>query len=417
MDEKINTRLKLSRIYKFKKLLIQELNDLRKELSSGVKKIYVSENIPESQEFSHFFRDYEYIRLNKFISEQINQLEKPISGETEESLQTEIENLKAIINEIVSQLSETIKKINHYITIISGDTNTISVEKFLSDMRIKISPKIERDINREVKPDIEKLKEKVDYIYRYENYSEIMGFLANFEREVNLYLSQKGMEKIQKIFESHKKEVITGVKQYLERYLKSKKTQEKIIEDILQTIEKVNINTYSIHYSLPDVRKHFSRYGSNISKIDIIMSNMESPRFITLFLTGLFVFFGGMFVPAFNTFKGIIILTGLLVAVYAFIDSAYFNRFYIRKYIKQIRENLKEEIHKSLDHLLESIKNSIIKTLIKIENLILPIIKKETRSVKDFENYLVVLRNNIEKYIINISHIKKEFEYEISEED
>ncbi|MBK3331774.1 hypothetical protein GWK41_01680 [Persephonella atlantica] len=417
MDENTKLRLKLSRIYKYKKVLIQELSDLRKDLSNAVKRMYISESIPESQEFSTVFRDYEYIKLNRFIGEQINQLEKPLSGETEDIFESERENIQAIIDETVSQLSETVKKINSYITGISGDTDTVSVEKFLSTVRMKIISKIEKSITRELKPEIQKLKEKIDYIYRYENYSEIMGFLSSFEREVNLYLSQKGMEKISKIVEKHKKDFISEINIYMKKYIKSKKAQEKIVEEVSQALEEIDINRYSIHYSLPDIRKYFHNFSSSKSKIDIILSNLESPRFITIFLSGLVLFFGGLFAPVSETVKEITVLTGLSLTTYSFIDSAYFNRFYLRKYIKQIREGIKEEINSSLDRLIANIIQSITKTFIKIENITAVIIKRETKTVKGFENYLINLRNNIEKHIINISTIKKEFLYEISEEE
>ncbi|MDQ7055794.1 MAG: hypothetical protein Q9M89_04645 [Persephonella sp.] len=324
----------------------------------------MSESIPETGEFSAVFRDYEYIRLSKFISEQIGQLEKPISGETEDIFQSELENLQSSIDETISHLSETIKKINRFISNISGDTDSIPVEKFLSGIRLKILSKIEKSITKEIKPDLQKLKEKLDYIYRYESYSEIMGFLSSFEREVNLYLSQEGTEKIRKTFEKQKNEFISDIRLYLEKYIKSK-SSGKIIEEISQALNETGITRYSIHYSLPDIRKYFSSIASNQSKIDIILSNVESPRFIAIFLTGVFLFFGGMFAPFSETVRELTVLTGLLIIIYSFIDSAYFNRFYIRKYIKQVREGIKDEINSSLDKVITNILQSITKGLYK----------------------------------------------------
>ncbi len=417
MEDSINIRIKLSRVYKFKKLLIQELNELRKDLSTAIKNMYVSDSVPESSEFSRFFRDHEYITLNKIITEHITQLERPVSGETEEVYFSEVENLKTTIDDIVSHLSETVRKINKYIINISGGTEVIPVEKFFIRLREKIEKNIDREIQKEIKPDIENLKEKINFIYRYNGYSEIMGFLSNFEREVNLYLSQKGVEKLKKITEKQKEFFLSGVKEYLENYIKSKSTREKIIKEITQHIEEINVNRYTIHYSLPDIRKYFADMSKEMSKIDVIISNLESSRFITILITGIILFILGISLPFNTIIKELIAIAGLITAVYSFIDSAYFNKHYMKKFVKQVRENIKEEIIKSLDSFHTVIKNSIMKNFLKAENLAISVIKRETRTIKNFESYLVNLRNNVERHIINISTIKKEFEYEISEEN
>ncbi|NPA17080.1 hypothetical protein [Persephonella sp.] len=417
MGQDINLKIKLSRVYKVKKTLVQELNNIRKELSSAVKNIYTSDTIPESTAFATFFRDQEYIRLNKFLTEQINLLEKPLSGDTEEIFENEVENINRVISETTVALMETVQKINKYIQHLTGDSDNLPLEQYIAKIKYKLEKNIDREIKKEIQPDIAKLKEKLNYIYRYEDYSEIMNFLTAYEREVNLYLSQKGIEKISRIFSGYKENLLKEISRYLEKYIKSSETRKKVIEDVAKILEEIDINRYAIHYTNPDIRRYFSGLGSDLSKLDIIVANFESRRFIGLFITGLVLFLGGLFAPLPEGYKELIVLAGFTTGVYSFIDSAFFNRYYQKKYIKEIRDKIKEEVEKATDGLLVMIKERILKSSIKAENLIISLIKRETRLVKEFENYLVNLRNSIEKHVFVLTNIKKELEYELSEED
>lgn len=417
MGKDINLRLKLSRIYKIKKDLIQELNVIKKDLSKTVKILPEIESLPESQEFGIFFRDFEYPRLNKLITEYVNLLEKPLSGDTEEIFNTEVENLNNTISESILNLSKTVKKINEYIQKISGSEETIPFETYIAGVKSKLSTMIEKEIKREVKPDIDKLKEKLHFIYRYDDYNEIINFLNTYEREVNIYLSQKGSEKLSKIFEKYKAELLKEITKYIEKYIKSNQTKQKVIDEIRQMLDEINIGKHSIHYQLPDIRKHFSGLSKEQGKIDIIITNLESPRFLGLFGMGLAVFVIGFILPLPEGLKEILVLSGFLIGIYSFFDSAFFNKFYIKKFIKQVRESIKDEVEKSTDLLLSGMKEKILKSSIKVENLLITIVNRETKTIKEFENFLVNLRNNIEKHILIISNIKKDLDLELSEEN
>ncbi len=417
MGKDINLRLKLSRVYKIKKDLIQELNLVKKDLSRTVKNLPVVESLPESGEFGIFFRDFEYPRLNKLITEYVNLLEKPLSGDTEDIYNTEIENINSTISESVANLTKTIKKINEYIQKVSGSEEITPFETYLASVKAKLSGMIDKEIKKEIKPDIDKLKEKLHFIYRYDDYNGIINFLKTYEREVNIYLSQKGSEKLSKIFEDYKTHLLKEITKYIGKYIKSSQTKQKVIDEIRQMLDEINIDKHSIHYQLPDIRKHFSGLGKEQNRIDIIIGNLESPRFLGILGTGLILFLIGFLLPFSEGLKEILVLSGFLISIYSFFDSAFFNRFYMKKFIRQIRNNIKEDVEKSTDILISFMKEKVLKSSIKAENLLISIVNRETKTVKEFENFLVNLRNSIEKHILLISNIKKDLDLELSEEN
>jgi len=417
MEKDINLRLKLSRIYKIKKDLIQQLNTVKKDLSMTVKNLPVIESLPESGEFATFFRDFEYPRLNKLITEYVNLLEKPLSGDTEEIYNTEIDNLNTTISESISNLSKSVKKINEHIQKISGSDEVTPFETYLANIKTKLNTMVEKEIKKEIKPDIEKLKEKLHFIYRYDDYNGIINFLKTYEREVNIYLSQKGSEKLSKIFEKYKTELLKEITKYIGKYIKSSQTRQKIIDEIRQMLDDISIGKHSVHYELPDIRKHFAGLGKEQSKIEIIIGNLESPRFLGILGAGFVLFITGFLLPLPEGIKEILVLSGFLISIYSFIDSAFFNRFYMKKFIKQIRDNIKEDVEKSTDLLLVMMKEKVLKSSIKAENLLISIVHRETKTIKEFESFLINLRNRIEKHILLISNIKKDLEFELSEEN
>ncbi len=416
MGKDINLRLKLSRIYKIKKDLIQELNLVKKDLSRTVKTLPVIESFPESGEFGIFFRDFEYARLNKLITEYVNLLEKPLSGDTEDIYNTEIENINSTISESVSNLTKTIKKINEYIQKVSGSEEITPFETYLATVKAKLNNLVDKEIIKEIKPDVDKLKEKLYFIYRYDDYNGIINFLKTYEREVNLYLSQKGSEKLSKIFENYKTQLLKEITKYIGKYIKSSQTKQKVIDETRQMLDEINIDKHSVYYQLPDIRKHFAGLGKEQGKIDIIIGNLESPRFLGILGTGLMLFLIGFLLPIPEGLKEILVLSGFLISIYSFFDSAFFNRFYMKKFIKQVRNNIKEDVEKSTDILISFMKEKVLKSSIKAENLLNSVVNRETKTVKEFENFLVNLRNNIEKHILLISNIKKDLEFELSEE-
>ncbi len=417
MDKETNLRLKLSRIYKIKKDLIQELNLIKKDLSSAVKNLPVIESIPESEEFGIFFRDFEYSRLNKLITEYVNLLEKPLSGDTEEIYYTEIDNINSTISEAVSNLSKTVKKINEFIHKISGGEENLPFESYIANVKAKVNSMLDKEIKKEIKPDIDKLKEKLHFIYRYDDYNGIINFLKTYEREVNIYLSQKGSEKLSKIFEKYKNELFKEIVKYIGRYIKSSKAKQKVVDEIKNSLDAIQLAKHSVHYTLPDIRKHFRDLGADKSRIDIIIGNLESPRFLGILSAGLGIFVIGLFLPLPEGIKELTVLTGFFISIYSFFDSAFFNRFYIKKYIKQVRDNIKDDVEKSTEMLLSTMKEKILRSTIKVENIAISIVNRETKTIKEFENFLVNLRNNIEKHILVISNIKKDLDLELSEEN
>lgn len=417
MDKETNLRLKLSRIYKIKKDLIQELNLIKKDLSNAVKNLPIIESIPESEEFGIFFRDFEYSRLNKMITEYVNLLEKPLSGDTEEIYYTEIENINSAISEAVSNLSKTVKKINEFIHKISGEEENLPFESYIANVKAKIDSMLDKEIKKEIKPDIEKLKEKFHFIYRYDDYNGIINFLKTYEREVNIYLSQKGTEKLSKIFEKYKNELFKEITKYIGGYIKSSKAKQKVIDEIKNSLDEIQLTRHVVHYTLPDIRKHFRDLGADQSRIDIIIGNLESPRFLGILAVGLGIFIIGLFLPLPEGIKELIVLTGFFISIYSFFDSAFFNRFYIKKYIKQVRENIKDDVEKSTEMLLSTMKEKILRSTIKAEQIAISIVNRETKTIKEFENFLINLRNNIEKHILVISNIKKDLDLELSEEN
>jgi DNA-binding ferritin-like protein (Dps family) len=417
MDRDINLKIKLSRIYRIKKDLISELNRLRSDLSEIVKNLHITESVPESAEFASVFRDFEYSRLSKLITEYVNTLEKPQSGEPEEIFEKEVENIKTVINGLSVELSKTVKRINQYIHKISGDGEELSLEKFIYRLRSSLEKSIDRELKKEIKPDLDKLKEKLHYLYRYEDYGSIMNFLKTYEREVNIYLSQKGTEKLEKIFRKYKEEFIKELSRYLSSYIKSQQSRQKIIQEVVEIFEDINIKSLHVVYTLPDVNKYFAGLAQNTGKLDIIVGNIGSPRFIGIALAGVIIFLSGFFVPLPEGVKEITVLSGLAVTIYAFFDSAFFNRYYMKKYIKEIRESIKEELLDSTDSILSKMKEKILRLSMKAESVIIASIKRETKAVRDFENFLINLRNAIERYIFKLSNIRKELELELSEED
>jgi len=417
MEQDINLKIKLSRVYKIKKKLVQELNALRKELSTAVKNTYVSETVPESVEFAMLFRDNEYIKLNKFLTQQINLLEKPLSGDTQELFETEIENVEKVLSETAEILMETVAKINRYIQNLTGGTEDIPLEQYIARIRQKLMKNVEKELKKEILPDIQKLKEKLEYIYKYENYSRIMDFLLSYEKEVNLYLNQKGIDKLSSIFKRYKENLSEEISEYMKKYIKSNETRKKVISEINKILEDIDINRNAIHYTFPDIKKHFSGFNNQMGKMDIIMLNLESKRFIAILLTGFLIFIGGLFLPLPEEIKRIAVLLGFTIGAYSFVDAAFFNKYYLKKFVKEVRESIKRDVEKSTDRLMDVMIDRIYKSALKAENLIISLIKRETRIVKEFENYLVNLRNNIERHIFIISNIKKELDYELSEED
>ncbi|SNZ03362.1 hypothetical protein SAMN06265182_0361 [Persephonella hydrogeniphila] len=417
MDKNINLKIKLSRIYRIKKDLINELNRLRSDLSEIVKNLYTTESVPESAEFASIFRDFEYSRLSKIITEYVNTLEKPQSGEPEEIFEKEVENIRTVINGITVELSNTIKKINQYIQKISGNGEELSLEKFIYQLRSKLEKSIDRELKKEIKPDLDKLKEKLHYLYRYEDYGSIMNFLKTYEREVNIYLSQKGVEKLEKIFQRYKEEFIKELSRYLSSYIKSQQSRQKIIQEVIEIFEDINIKNLTVTYTLPNINKYFAGLAQNTGMLDIIVGNIESPRFIGIAVVGTLVFLSGFFMPLPEGVKEITVLSGLAIIIYAFFDSAFFNKYYMKKYIKEVRESIKEEILDSTDNILSKMKEKMIRLSMKAEAIIIASIKRETKAVRDFENFLINLRNAIERYIFKVSNIRKELELELSEED
>ncbi|WP_457639213.1 hypothetical protein [Persephonella sp.] len=414
--EEINLKIKLSRIYRIKKELVQELNNIRKELSQYVKSMFISESVPESVDFATFFRDSEYIRLNKILSEHVNLLEKPLTGDTEDIFHQEVENINQVISEAAAELTKTVKAINRYIQNLTGEEESVPVEQYINRIKSVLEKDIERQLKRELMPDIQQLKEKLQYIHRYSSYQDILNFLKGYEREVNLYLSQKGMEKVSKAFNSYKESLFNEVSIYLKRYIKSSETRKKVLEEIKKSLDEVKINRHALYYTLPDVSRHFAQITSSLSMADIITGNLGSKRFIGLFTAGVAVLSAGFLIPS-TEVKVLTVLSGLALTAYSFLDSAFFNKHYLKKYIKEVREKIKEDVENSTDQLLSQIKKRILSSSKKAENLIITVIKRETRTVKEFENYLVNLRNRIEKHILNISNIKKELELELSEEE
>jgi len=323
MDRDINLKIKLSRIYRIKKDLISELNRLRSDLSEIVKNLHITESVPESAEFASVFRDFEYSRLSKLITEYVNTLEKPQSGEPEEIFEKEVENIKTVINGLSVELSKTVKRINQYIHKISGDGEELSLEKFIYRLRSSLEKSIDRELKKEIKPDLDKLKEKLHYLYRYEDYGSIMNFLKTYEREVNIYLSQKGTEKLEKIFRKYKEEFIKELSRYLSSYIKSQQSRQKIIQEVIETFEDINMKSLNVTYTLPDVNKYFLGLAQNTGKLDVIVGNIGSPRFIGIALAGVIIFLSGFFVPLPEGVKEITVLSGLAVTIYAFFDSAF----------------------------------------------------------------------------------------------
>ncbi|NPA12447.1 MAG: hypothetical protein GXO45_00505, partial [Aquificae bacterium] len=241
------------------------------------------------------------------------------------------------------------------------------------------------------------------------------NFLKGIEKELNIYLAENGTEKINNVFKSYKQKLLDELASYLQVYIKSRDTRGKILEEIKKILENTDITKYKFAYTLPDVSKYFREVGGSISKMDIIVANFTSKRFLAFIFTGIALVVASLVISAPLLVKEIIALLGLVIVVAGFIDSAYFNKYYLRKFVKDVRGKIREDVEKSIDLIIPAVKSKIVKTLSTTENTIVSLIKRETKFVKEFENYLVSLRNRIEKHIFNISNIKKDLEYELSE--
>ncbi|WP_297454115.1 hypothetical protein [Persephonella sp.] len=417
MASQAELKLKLSRIYKIKRQLINELNNIKEDLNRYTKNIFTHNELPESIEFANFFRNTEYQRLNKLITEEINLLEKPISGETDEILKQEVENIEAVIKSIDKALYETIDKINDTIRKLTGSLEGLSIEQFIAKVRGNLDKKYSSRIQKEIKPDLDKFKEKLKYIYKYDSYDELLNFVKAIEREVNVYLHSDVMEKLKEIFEDYKNDYLKEIEDYISTVIKSRAVREKIISEIKKTLKETNIDKYSIYYTAPDIKKHFTEAQQDISRIDIILANMESKRFIILVTIGMVIFFAGMFLPLPEMVKALIVLIGFAIGVYAFIDAAYINKHYMKKFIKQVKENIEEDLKKSIDKIIPLLQEKMIKSSMKIDNMLVVIFQRETKLIKSFEEFLMALRTNIERHIFGINSVKKELELELSEEE
>ncbi len=417
MASQAELKLKLSRIYKIKRQLINQLNSIKEDLNRYTKNIFIHNELPESIEFANFFRNTEYQRLNKLITEEINLLEKPISGETDEILKQEVKNIETVIKDLEKALHETINKINETIHRLTGSLEGLSIEQFIVKVRNNLDKKYSSVIQKEIKPDLDKFKEKLKYIYRYNSYDEIITFVKSFEREVNVYLHSDAMEKLREIFENYKKDYLKEIENYLSGVIKSRAVREKILSEIKKTMEETKIDKYSIYYTAPDIKKHFAEAQQDISRIDIILANMESKRFIILMVVGLVLFIAGMFLPFPEIVKIFIVLLGFSIGVYAFIDAAYLNKHHMKKFIEQIKENIEEDMEKSINKIVVLLQEKMVKSSIKIDNMLVVIFQRETKLIKSFEDFLITLRTSIERHIFAINSIKKELELELSEEE
>ncbi|WP_029522319.1 hypothetical protein [Persephonella sp. KM09-Lau-8] len=417
MDSQAELKLKLSRIYKIKRQLINELNSIKEDLNRYTKNIFTHEELPESIEFANFFRNTEYQRLNKLITEGINLLEKPVSGETEEILKQEIKNIETVIKNLEKALYETISNINETIRKLTGSLEGLSIEQFIAKARSNLDKKYSSRINREIKPDLDKFKEKLKYIYKYDSYDELVNFVKAMEREINVYLHSDAMEKLKEIFEDYKKDYLKEIEGYISSVIKSRAVREKILSEIKKTLKETKIDKYSIYYTAPDIKKHFAEAQQDISRIDIILANMESKRFVVLMVVGLILFISGMFLPFPEIVKVFIVLLGFGIGVYAFVDAAYINKHHMKKFIKQVKENIEDDIEKSIDKIVTTLQEKMIKSSMKIDNMLVVIFQKETKLIKSFEEFLIALRTNIERHIFGINSVKKELELELSEEE
>ena len=417
MDSQAELKLKLSRIYKIKRQLINELNSIKEDLNRYTKNIFTHEELPESIEFANFFRNTEYQRLNKLITEGINLLEKPVSGETEEILNQEIKNIETVIRNSEKALYETINNINETIRKLTGSLEGLSIEQFIAKARNNLDKKYSSRIHREIKPDLDKFKEKLKYIYKYDSYDELVNFVKAMEREINVYLHSDAMEKLKEIFEDYKKDYLKEIEGYISSVIKSRAVREKILSEIKKTLKETKIDKYSIYYTAPDIKKHFAEAQQDISRIDIILANMESKRFVVLMVVGLILFISGMFLPFPEIVKVFIVLLGFGIGVYAFVDAAYINKHYMKKFIKQVKENIEDDIEKSIDKIVTTLQEKMIKSSMKIDNMLVVIFQRETKLIKSFEEFLIALRTNIERHIFGINSVKKELELELSEEE
>lgn len=417
----MNTGNKLKQLYSY---MDQTQNIVKKVYSTLSKYIEETKNLSDKDEVNIFLKnlaDNEFNKLYLYLKQNIETINTPIRvpkkgfdtiyKEKLEELIDTLNYLKEKLNEIYKKLEDFQEKLH------SKRAENVSFKEFILAEKTEIEDYLKLGVNRILDDKLNFFKEELEKIREIEEPHLVIKFLKEFEKNVNLFIKEQLFMNISGLNRSLKDTLLKKAENYVEKLGIPDQKKHVLLDNLKVFLENYEDIYPLIYFQIPQIsEKMFDADLEYSSLLDKFAENINSFRFLSIFLTGIILTLIGIYETLNSDVDMWMILSivGIFFIFGSLVDALFFNKKYKKVFLQKQEEILIQSLRKNLDE----IKTALLLYFYEENQLLIDrineIINEELEVYSTGGKYLENMKNTIKSLRDEVYDLKSKIKTELS---